>query len=312
MGDIKKAGLLHYLPFILMTALVFASASLLFWKIGIYGAIPVFVFFAIVQCAAMTAFALLPQRFKAVPRAVSRVLIGLTILVPAGILGRQNFQLEGFLFLVLGGLFGGPIIHFGVKTLGTLLTGRSWCSWGCWTAMVLDFLPYRKNVRWAASPLKYLRYLHFALSLSVVAVCVVAAGYSVRAAIGGTAVSWFIAGNILYYTSGIVLAVWMQDNRAFCKYLCPVSVLLKAGNLFSVVRIAAKNARCGGCKRCEESCPAGIAIRSYTMAGERVRSTECLMCMNCVAVCSEKNLKASFGADIVCAEKLNRVRKPQH
>ena len=42
----------------------------------------------------------------------------------------------------------------------------------------------------------------------------------------------FLAGNAVYYISGIVLAFVLKDNRAFCKYLCPVTVFLKPMSYF--------------------------------------------------------------------------------
>jgi hypothetical protein len=47
-------------------------------------------------------------------------------------------------------------------------------------------------------------------------------------ATGTIAVYWFLAGNVLYYLVGIVLAFQLKDNRAFCKYVCPVTVPLMA------------------------------------------------------------------------------------
>ncbi|MFB2623343.1 MULTISPECIES: 4Fe-4S binding protein [Methanothermobacter] len=47
-----------------------------------------------------------------------------------------------------------------------------------------------------------------------------------------TVMLWaFIAGNVAYYVTGIALAVALRDNRAFCKYICPVSIFLKASSL---------------------------------------------------------------------------------
>ncbi len=37
----------------------------------------------------------------------------------------------------------------------------------------------------------------------------------------------FIVGNVLYYAIGILLAFAWKDNRAFCKYICPITVFLK-------------------------------------------------------------------------------------
>ncbi len=36
-------------------------------------------------------------------------------------------------------------IHYAVaKIFGPLIFGRGWCGFACWTAMVLDFLPYKE------------------------------------------------------------------------------------------------------------------------------------------------------------------------
>jgi polyferredoxin len=312
----EKPGFASYLPLILMNIMVFTSASLFFaFILHNSDPVPVFAAFAVIQTAALTAFALLPGRFRGVPRHASKILIGSTLLLLAGILGRQNFQMEGFLYLMIAGFVGGPIIHFGMKVLGALFTGRSWCSWGCWTAAVLDFLPYKTNTAWAKKPWKLMRYLHLLLSAVVVSVTYFSCRHIMMSTSADpalnwnesvNAVYWIVTGNVLYYMSGIMLAFVMKDNRAFCKYLCPVAVLLKASAVVSVVRIAPKSESCGGCGKCEEVCPASIAVHSYAGEGSRVKSTECFMCLNCVAVCPEGNLKTSFGFDAALGEKLRK------
>jgi len=49
----------------------------------------------------------------------------------------------------------------------------------------------------------------------------------------------FIAGNIIYYAVGIVMAFILKDNRAFCKYICPITVFLKTASYFSLLRVKA-------------------------------------------------------------------------
>ena len=49
-----------------------------------------------------------------------------------------------------------------------------------------------------------------------------------------------------------LLAFAFQDNRAFCKYLCPVTVSLKPASYFSLLRV--KNDT-GKCLTCMEECP---------------------------------------------------------
>ena len=315
MEEKKNAGFMNYLPLMIMTIFVFTSASLVFtFVLKDSSPVPVFIFFATVQVLSMLFFVLLPERKKHWARKVSMILIGSTIVFLAGLMARQNFQVEGFIFLLLGGVLGGPVIHFIMKISGTLFTGRSWCSWGCWTAAVLDFLPFENGTLWINRSTPRIRYIHLTLSVLLVAVLYGLFNYRLTdspadPSTGSTGniqiVYWFIAGNVLYYAAAVVLAFMVKDNRAFCKYLCPVAVLLKIPGLCSLSRIEGMDSGCSGCMKCEEKCPASIRVHSYICNAERVKSTECMLCLNCVAACPEGNLKVSLGLDLVSGEKLN-------
>ena len=82
--------------------------------------------------------------------------------------------LVGLYMLVFLGL------HYAVaKIFGPLVFGRGWCGYACWTAMVLDFLPYkipqqpRRKIGW-------IRYITFVASLIFVAALFLAiAGISI-------------------------------------------------------------------------------------------------------------------------------------
>lgn len=124
--------------------------------------------------------------------------------------------------------------------------GRGWCGYACWTAMVLDFLPYkapetpRKKIGW-------IRYITFAVSLIFVSMLLLAhAGNMERI------MFWaFIIGNVSYYAVGVILAFSFKDNRAFCKYICPVTVFLKPMSYFSLFRIECDKSKCVSCGRCK-------------------------------------------------------------
>ena len=68
------------------------------------------------------------------------------------------------------GVFEAATIHYAVaKIFGPLVFGRGSCGYACWTAMVLDFLPYKipqtsRNKKW-----EKLRYVTFGISLIFVA-----------------------------------------------------------------------------------------------------------------------------------------------
>ena len=68
----------------------------------------------------------------------------------------------------------------------------------------------------------------------------------------------FLAGNVIYYISGIALAFAFKDNRAFCKYLCPVTVFLKPMSYFSVLRVHCDESKCVHCGKCLRVCPMDV------------------------------------------------------
>ena len=61
-----------------------------------------------------------------------------------GLIRNENMQIEGFRYYLFTGVFEAATIHYAVaKIFGPLLFGRGWCGYACWTAMVIDFLPYK-------------------------------------------------------------------------------------------------------------------------------------------------------------------------
>ena len=93
------------------------------------------------------------------------------------------------------------------------------------------------------------------------------------------------------------MAYALRDNRAFCKYLCPVAVALKTTSRLSMLTIEADRAKCTECEACVKMCPMDIQLLDYIRKGQRVLSTECMLCQTCITVCAEDALKVSFGFD---------------
>lgn len=151
-------------------------------------------------------------------------------------------QIEGFWYYLFTGVFEAATIHYAVaKIFGPLLFGRGWCGYACWTAMVLDFLPYkspsqpRRNLGW-------IRYITFAF----------------------------------------------KDNRAFCKYICPITVFLKPMSYFSVLRIKCDKDKCISCGKCKRVCPMNVEVTDNSR--KRKNGTECILCMECVRNCPKDAL----------------------
>ena len=98
----------------------------------------------------------------------------------------------------------------------------------------------------------------------------------------------FLAGNVLYYTSGIALAFAFKDNRAFCKYLCPVTVFLKPMSYFSLLRVHCDESKCVHCGKCLRVCPMNVEVNEESR--KRKRGTECILCYECTKACPAKAL----------------------
>jgi ferredoxin len=251
----------------------------------------------------------LPRRQKLWGRRLAQFLIGAYMLVFLGLFQRENMQIEGFFFYLLAGFFAGSVIHYLVaKIAGPMVFNRGWCGWACWTAMVLDLLPYRRNKRGrAAGKWGCLRYVHFALSLGLVLVLWWGLNYRPQEQ-SMTELYWLLGGNVLYYAVGIVLAFTLQDNRAFCKYVCPIPILQKITCRFALLKIVGDALKCNDCGACNKMCPMDIRISEYVLHRQRVFSTECILCFECVNVCAKGALDTSFGFDFGNRELLNDKR----
>lgn len=252
-------------------------------------------------------YSTLPKKQKPWGRRLTLFLVGLFLLLYAVLMGHENSQLEGAIFGLLTGVVQMGVIHYMIaKIFGPLLFGRMWCGWACWTVMVLDLLPYKRPAGRLPGRWGWLRYLHFGLSLSIVLLLVYVFGFR-DGATGTIAVTWFIIGNLLYYAIGITLAYALKDNRAFCKYVCPITVPLKITSRFSIIKIGKSTGECNDCDACEKLCPMDVLISDYILNNQRVLSTECSLCQTCITVCAQDALKLSFGFDM-STEDLLRER----
>ena len=217
-------------------------------------------------------------------RELTQFLVGSYMLVFLGLICRENMQIEGFWFYLASGIFGGATLHYVIaKIFGPLFFGRGWCGYACWTAMILDLLPY-KVPKSGRRNLGFIRYILFALSLAVV-VTLFLTGKANHA----TMFTLFVAGNVFYYVVGIILALLFKDNRAFCKYICPITVLLKPMSYFSRLRIHCDESKCIKCGKCLKVCPMEVEVCCESR--RRKNATECILCQSCTKVCPVKALK---------------------
>ena len=240
--------------------------------------------FSYIGCSIAFGIFLYIRKYKHARRVV-QLLVGLYMLVYLGFIKGENMQIEGFWYYLFTGVFEAATIHYAVaKIFGPLLFGRGWCGYACWTAMVLDFLPYKIPEAPRKKKLGVLRYVTFAASLVFVAALFLANVGNIE-----RIMFWaFIIGNAVYYAAGIILAFVFKDNRAFCKYLCPITVFLKPMSYFSLFRVKCDHEKCVSCGKCKRVCPMNVDVTDNSR--RRENGTECILCMECVKNCPKKAL----------------------
>jgi len=236
-------------------------------------------------------------------RRITQLLVGIYMLFYLGFIRFENMQIEGFFFYLFAGVFASATLHYMIaKIAGPLFFGRGWCGWACWTAMVLDFLPWKKP-----GPRKkrigIIRYIHFFLSLGLMLFIWFVLKERTLFENPRTALYWLAAGNLLYYSSSILMADLFSDNRAFCKYACPVPVLQKVTSRFSLLKVEIDSNKCIDCRICEENCPSGILLLNYKNEGKRILSTECIQCHTCRDVCPREAIDITVKFDTGFSEK---------
>jgi len=219
-------------------------------------------------------------------RTLIQLTVGLYMLVYLGIICRENMQIEGLWYYLSLGIFQAAAIHYMVAKIGgPLLFGRGWCGYACWTAMVLDFLPYKTPKNPRIEKLGHFRIVVFMFSILYFFM-----------------LSWlypndletlmfisFIGGNIIYYLVGIALAFMIKDNRAFCKYVCPITVFLKPASYFALMRVKVEESACISCGKCKKACPMDVDVINNRRS--RKNGTECILCFECKKACPVRAIR---------------------
>lgn len=215
-------------------------------------------------------------------RRIVQLSVGLYMLIYLGLVCNENIQIEGFWYYLFLGVFEAAAIHYAVaKIFGPLLFGRGWCGYACWTAMILDFLPY-KHPADKRKNLGFIRYITFTASLLFAAALFVFHAGNLE-----TIMFWsFVIGNAIYYAVGIGLALAFRDNRAFCKYVCPITVFLKPASYFSLLRVKVDSDKCISCGKCSRICPMNVDVTDNSR--KRINGTECILCLECIDECPKK------------------------
>jgi polyferredoxin len=166
--------------------------------------------------------------------------------------------------------------------------------------MILELLPVGRGRGRLAGTWRLLPFAGLAVSVGA-AMFLLAIGHrpgGVPPNLRGDSLVPILAGFGIYYLASIGLAFALNDQRAFCKYLCPSSVILRRTSRLSLAKMASRSERCNECGACSRVCPMDIDVAEYAARGRRVTSGECILCQRCAHACPTNALHLSLGFDV--------------
>jgi polyferredoxin len=246
-------------------------------------------------------YAIVPRMRKQWARRVVLFIGGLSVMA-FSLFGAVNLDMEGFFTLVFAGTMGAAIGHDLVTVIvGPMLFGRLVCGWGCWRSMVLELLPIGRSPGRRRGAWTFLAFGGLAATAGIGALSVLRSGHHAGGTPGGLRVSslgWIALGFGVYYAASIGLAFVLKDQRAFCKYLCPNSAILRVTSRFSLLKMSAKRELCNACGACSQICPMDIDVAQFAARGFRVASGDCILCQHCAHACPTGALRLTAGLDM--------------
>lgn len=269
-----------------------AIAAVLYITVGWWGFLVIFPWIGSSISLGGYLQAKLPRKKKDWGRKITILMILPSLLFFVPVVNNENFQLEGIVLIILIGYFNKGFIHFAVaKLFGPVIWGRGFCGWACWTAAVLDWLPVRKTGQ-IPSGLKKIRYLTAALSVLFPVFLVVYLNFDVRGSyLHKTEMIWMFSSSAVYYLIGIPMAFAFGDKRAFCKIACPVAPIMKVPTSVSLIKAGPSGKKCLQCNQCNKHCPMDVDVMGFISRGEKIRSTECVFCLQCRLTCPAGAIK---------------------
>jgi len=236
----------------------------------------------------------LKGRKRLIGRKVSILMILPCLLFFVPVLNNENFQLEGVVLIVLAGFFNKGFIHYAVaKIFGPIIWRRGFCGYACWTAAILDWLPIKNKANDFPRSYRNIRYIPLVLSILLPVFMIFVFSYNPWVDyINKQEMKWMFVSNGIYYAIAIPLAFLLSDKRAFCKYVCPVSLVMKPTSTIGIIKIGPDlTKKCTECGACNNICSMGVDIMSFISENKPITDTECILCNDCEIVCPVNKIK---------------------
>lgn len=209
------------------------------------------------------------------------------------------------------------IISFSLLTLIVVLInlfvawffGRFYCSTLCPFGILQDIIGgIFKRKSGQAKNLSILRYLIFAITVSLIAAGVTAVfrfidPYSTFGGIISTIVNFNTKTLIGLLPLFIVTALVLWKNRIFCTAICPVGTTLGLCSRVGYNKLKINTGKCKKCGQCSKNCPTG----AIDISEQKIDNERCIRCMRCIGFCYFKAVEYGKQEEKLSFDKSRRT-----
>jgi polyferredoxin len=210
-----------------------------------------------------------------------------------------NVGIDALFYGLSRGLITGGLIFWVIVFISTLIFGRWFCGWFCWFGAYQDLVSWGFSKTRFPIPRRARYYIAF--------IAVVSLGMNIYFTVieywlengfplifnirldlpvlWNPNITWtFIVLTLLFY--GPIIMMFF-GNRAWCKYMCPIGILLKVFSFISPGRMRLISSKCTGCGICNRSCDMQIDVSKELLEFGKVKSLDCIYCFKCSDACPQ-------------------------
>jgi len=204
------------------------------------------------------------------------------------------------------GVVNASFVIFSLLFLFSMFFGRGWCGYICSAGGLQECLIMAQPKKTKGGKLYLIKYFIWIPWLITILFLFIKAG-------GIKRIDFFININngisisgptfliIIYYTVVSIFTVLslFAGKRAGCHYLCwmaPFMVIgIKTAKILKIptLHLKTNKTQCIGCNKCSEKCPMSLDVKDM-VKNEKMINSECILCGECIDICSKKAITYSF------------------
>jgi len=206
----------------------------------------------------------------------------------------------------VGGVLTGAAVIFLLQFLASLFLGRAFCGFVCSAGGLQECMMHVSNKKIKSTKLNIIKWIIWLpWLLTTIAFFIRAGGINEINFFAGTVDNWlflFAPYRYMIYFGIILLIASLHlfvGRRAFCHCVCWMAPFMVIGIKLSDwlrlprLRLKSNQESCSGCNQCTKKCPMSLDVKAMVETAN-MKSTECILCGECVDVCPKKSIHFSF------------------